>query len=787
MDIISKLSNKQRNFLIFLIIIPILFLSFLTLEKNSIDFFDCGTNIYDEITFNEYEGVELYLYELNLIKNIGNTKCINKANIEISEQNEPIIYLNVIPTIILNFYFFLSFLLLFFLLKNKFIKIAGSVILYFIFQYIIFFYDFNNFFLNILLILVAFSMLSSLKINPSKDYIPGIDILRAVSIVAVILNHLDQDFLPLGYLGVDIFFVISGFIITKTYFSKNFDSKKSFAILFFGNRIRRLWPALFTMVILTLLLYFNFDLFFKTTLETSGFALLGLSNLFFMFNSFDYFAESSKYNPFLHTWSLGVEEQFYFIYPIIFFLLLKKSKNNHLIFLTIPVSLFLFFYLFNSLNGFVYYSIFTRFWQMLSGVFAAYLVSRKKIVIPYINLFTLLLLVLLFFQKAISPISHFIAVFLTFLLIINSFNVKVNKFTSPLLQIGLISYSLYLWHHPIFTLRYWLPDLIFGNTTLLLFVILISLLSYKYVETPFRNKILLNIKVNHLLLIMIFSSISLFYIFYNFNEYSEFQKPDLKFSESDLNPIYAKEYCHSPNDDFNLDFQILNRCLLNQSEFSKTIFLIGDSHATNHYKALKRVANPKSFNVNLLVEKGFRDDLFNIKNCVVRCGIKEGVQAYDSFFSEELNTGDYVILSFDQEKFYDISSINSQNFISKIKNLNLTIEKKGGKLILLDDIPKPCSGENKNFSLEIIKLGLVDTCIASYEFSLLKRQNLTNVYLELNKQGIVYLDPLTYLCEDNYCGLTINGKLIYSDWSPHVTEFGSEILQKFWINELIFE
>ena len=731
--------------------------------------------------------MELFYYELNLIKNIGNTKCINKANIEISEKNEPIIYLNVIPTIILNLYYFLSLFSLIFLLKNKYIKICASIVLYFIFQYIIFFYDFNHFFLNILLILITFSTLSSLKINPSKDYIPGIDILRAISIVAVILNHLDQEFLPLGFLGVDIFFVISGFIITKTYFSKNFDSKKSFAILFFGNRIRRLWPALFTMVILTLLFYFNFDLFFKTTLETSVFALLGLSNLFFMFNSFDYFAESSKYNPLLHTWSLGVEEQFYFIYPLIFFLLLKKSKRNNLIFLSIPISLFFFFYLFNSLNGFAYYSIFTRFWQMLSGVFAAYLLSRRKISIPYVNIFILFLLALLFFQKIISPIPHFIAVFLTFLLIINSFNIKVNKFTSPLLKIGLISYSLYLWHHPIFTLRYWLPDLILGNTTLLLLVVLISLISYKYIETPFRNKILLNTKVKFLLLIMIFSSMSIFYIFYNFNEYSEFQKPDLKFSESDLNPIYAKEYCHSPNDDFNLDFQILNICLLNQSEFSKTIFLIGDSHATNHYKALKRVANEKNFNVNLLVEKGFRNDLFNIKDCVVRCGVKEGLQAYDSFFNEEVTTGDYVILSFDQEKFYDISSEKIQNFKNQIKNLNLTIEKKGGRLILLDDIPKPCSGKNKNFSLEIIKLGLVDTCIASYEQSMLKRQNLTNVYLELNKEGIDYLDPLFYLCEDNYCGLTIEEKLIYSDWSPHVTEFGSEILQKFWMNELNFE
>ena len=72
---------------------------------------------------------------------------------------------------------------------------------------------------------------------------------------------------------------------------------------------------------------------------------------------------------------------------------------------------------------------------------------------------------------------------------------------------------------------------------------------------------------------------------------------------------------------------------------------------TNHYKSLKRIGNLNKYNVNLLVEKGFRDDLFNVKDCVIRCGLKEGVNSYISFFKENIGPEDFVIISFDQEKF----------------------------------------------------------------------------------------------------------------------------------------
>ena len=780
-------NTKLNYFLIFIFFLPSVFLTYITISEDPIAPFECGSNVYIDFNSGKYDENSIFFFGLDLSENIGNFKCINRGNLQISEQGESKMYLNKINPIIFNLYFFLLLISIFYLIKNKYFQNILIIFSYLLFQNILIFYELNILILNLLIGMFVINLSKFVKVKRSSDYLPGVDVLRAIAVLAVILNHLDSELLPMGYLGVDVFFVISGFIITKRYLSKDYSNKKEFIKLFFEKRIRRLWPALFTMVIGVILIYFNFDLFFKTTLETSGYALLGLSNIYFIFNSFDYFAQTSKYNPLLHTWSLGVEEQFYLLYPIIFYLIISKNKSKYSLFFVYSASIFIFYILFDSLNGFTYYSIITRFWQILTGVAVAVFFSSYKKTNRFLNLIFLILLIFIFFQDSMNQIHHFNVVILTSIILVNNFSLQVNRFTNPILQIGIISYSLYLWHHPIFTIKQWNPDLAINNISLLLITFLISILSFRYVETAFREKILLDIKIKNLLLIVVFSSLIVFASFLSFDGYSEFQQPQLKYSELDLTPIYAKEYCHSPNDDFNLNDEIFETCLKRQSEFQKTIYLIGDSHMTNHYKSLKRIGNLNKYNVNLLVEKGLRDDLFSVEDCVIRCGLKDGVKSYISFFEKNIGPEDFVIISFDQEKFYDLSSSNSLIFEEKIKDLNISIIGNNGRLFLLNDIPKPCLAEDRNFSLEIIKLGLVDTCESSLDSNILRRNKLTKIYLELAKQNIGYLDPMLYLCENDICGLVKNNNLLYSDFSPHVTEYGSGLLDIFWENEFGFK
>ena len=154
---------------------------------------------------------------------------------------------------------------------------------------------------------------------PSKQsrYRPEIDGLRAFAVVAVIINHFNKDILPGGYLGVDIFFVISGYVITSSLFGRPSKDFKDFISGFYERRIKRLVPALSAAVLITSIAICLFNPAPGLSLRTGLTSLFGLSNLYLLKQSTDYFAQSTELNVFTHTWSLGVEEQFYILFPFL--------------------------------------------------------------------------------------------------------------------------------------------------------------------------------------------------------------------------------------------------------------------------------------------------------------------------------------------------------------------------------------------------------------------------------------------------------------------------------------
>ena len=155
-----------------------------------------------------------------------------------------------------------------------------------------------------------------------QNYKAYIDGLRAIAVLVVILFHFDPEMLPGGYLGVDIFFVISGYVVTSSVMNKSYESWGRFLKDFLSRRVKRLLPALMLCVLVTSALCFAFipnstsmlDIMLRTGLAS----LLGLSNVFLFKESANYFASSTELNLFTHTWSLGVEEQFYLLFPLLF-------------------------------------------------------------------------------------------------------------------------------------------------------------------------------------------------------------------------------------------------------------------------------------------------------------------------------------------------------------------------------------------------------------------------------------------------------------------------------------
>ena len=156
--------------------------------------------------------------------------------------------------------------------------------------------------------------------------------LRAISVLAVFLYHLNLPYFSKGYLGVDIFFVISGYVITQRLYQDYIINKKILIKEFFLRRAKRILPNLFFIVIVVFFLYVIFASPELSLLNEAISSIGGVSNLYFLFTNKDYF-DTIFSNPLGHTWSLGVEEQFYLIYPFLLYFLFKLKKIKKILFL----------------------------------------------------------------------------------------------------------------------------------------------------------------------------------------------------------------------------------------------------------------------------------------------------------------------------------------------------------------------------------------------------------------------------------------------------------------------
>jgi peptidoglycan/LPS O-acetylase OafA/YrhL len=352
-------------------------------------------------------------------------------------------------------------------------------------------------------------MLSS-KSDYLNDYCSRIDGIRALAVIAVICCHFSEKILPSGYLGVDVFFVISGFVITASLFRHVEDAPLKRFSQFYRRRIKRLLPALVFVVLIGVILMGCFSKQSYPYLKTGTLSLFGLSNLFLYQESIDYWGGAAALNPFTHTWSLGVEEQFYFLYPIIVILFTRKGvtgRNLKGLTLTMvvlaAVSLVSFITFRQEHFSATYFLMPFRFWEMGLGCLVYKLLKladgKGKLFFERTSVsLTLVALVAIFFTPRdwglFAPIAApLLTAFLIAQLVSRTSEFSGKKSAVDILQwslsqyFGKISYSLYLWHWVVLVVARWTFGVSIRDSPLIVVLILFfSMLSYHFVEQPLR-------------------------------------------------------------------------------------------------------------------------------------------------------------------------------------------------------------------------------------------------------------------------------------------------------------
>jgi len=334
-------------------------------------------------------------------------------------------------------------------------------------------------------------------------YRPEIDGLRALAVLPVLFFHAGFAWFPGGFVGVDVFFVISGYLITSIL--RDDIAAGRFSVLgFYERRVRRIMPALAVMCLATIPVAWawlpprEFD-FYGQTLATAN---LSVSNFLFWKRS-DYFAPAAEFEPLLHTWSLGVEEQFYLLFPFLF-LLLARGRRMLAVVALLCLASFAATQVFASVSPAAnFYLLPSRFWELGAGALLALAASDTRerpwtLAGELLSLAGLALIVAsILFLDGARPFPGWWALpVVGGTVLVLAFG-RAGTWTArllgfrPLVWVGLISYSAYLWHQPLLAFARVRLDGQVPQPLLLALIaatLLIAYASWRWVELPFRNR-----------------------------------------------------------------------------------------------------------------------------------------------------------------------------------------------------------------------------------------------------------------------------------------------------------
>lgn len=453
-------------------------------------------------------------------------------------------------------------------------------------------------------------------------YRAEIDGLRALAVVPVILFHAGFELFSGGFVGVDVFFVISGYLIT-TILIEDIENKRFSIVNFYERRARRILPALFFVMLVCIpfawiwMLPSQMKDFSQSLVAVSLFA----SNILFWRES-GYFDAAAEEKPLLHTWSLAVEEQYYVLFPIFLILAWRFGKNRvfWMIVVMAAISLLLSEWGWRNKTTANFYLAPTRAWELFAGSIAAFIVQKKGV--QKNNLLAILglaaIIFSIFFYDETTPFPSVYALVpvlgVVLLVLFGEKETLVAKLlsTKGFVGIGLISYSAYLWHQPLFafarirSFEHPSPILMLVLSTI---SILLAYFSWQYIEKPFRNKLALQRRTIFLMsfiAIIITFTVGMFGHFSNGFSYRMKNIPG--WTSLQEIPYVATTHCHNAGRRTLTQLQANDYCTLGNGELN--IAIIGDSHAGALFDAFENYLETRNVSA-IAVSGGFCAPLLN--------------------------------------------------------------------------------------------------------------------------------------------------------------------------------
>lgn len=634
------------------------------------------------------------------------------------------------------------------------------------------------------------------------NYRHDIDGLRTIAVGLVILNHAGFTFFSGGFVGVDVFFVISGFLITAIIYPQITENKFEITT-FLSRRIKRLMPVLLFVIAVTALV-FSFIMLPEDLMRfyrSIVWVVLYGANFFFWIAHGGYFDGGSQEAPLLHTWSLAVEEQYYLLWPIMLILAVKwfGARITAILSLVLFVAATIFSQWGTEVTlGAAYYLLPTRFFELLLGsclaIFWNKLPKPSQLISHGLSIVGLALIIasaLLLNKHSSFPGYNALYATVGTAFLIYSVGGIVNKalMFKPVVYTGNISYSLYLWHWPVFVFfRYTSIELtLLVQIFAILITYLLSVLSYKYIEQPFRHMKVTSFSsvARNMYVLPAVLLISVAFLGIYANGYQNRFTPEIIKMEQALNSFASKsrEGCHAPfrnSEDLPKD-----HCYFGDiKQDDKRFFIFGDSHANHLVPFFTTIAN----------DAGFKGQDYTMDRCLPLFDLNWGSNLHMAKMCNQRNDAarlhieqhsfDYVVMSaswphYSTQRMYTDSQLTEPKdkqalFKLSLENTLTAITSTGATPIIVEDTPtllgkspkcpvkKAIFNEDLNCDIQRIENEMFDEVLKELQFKY---------------PSLIIMSPHQLYCHNGLCTMSYDGLPLYRD-DDHLNEEGAKLLAK---------